>query len=446
MSGPKIVRIVTPEERRIIKQKWLSRLQSKIAGIKEYALANDALSENLKESLEETLKYYQSISEDEYSKIEEEVPNQLRFLEEEKKNLVKKVVEKRSSQWDRYKSLKSRHNEIRSLLINKNIEFEDCEEPSVVSEEKLKNYSEKIEGLYKTLKDAVFSSPELTDYQIEIQRRLSTGNSLLSVEEWSSNQPKVISRLKKLEGTLKEMHVNGLSQEKIKEFIQRCNLLDEKDSKYLLLLDSLIIEVANFTKDQLELEKVKEALNDAIIQLEGLGIELKFIGKWKDQLKSDNLTQLQETLDKANRLYDEESQRIISEAKREAVKRALIKTGYKVNDSMKTAWVENGRLVVKKAKNSLYGVEFMNPKDMSRIQARVVADENRKNERSFELDKNQEEIWCDELDVIKEVLASEDLSIIIEKMQKPGAVKLKEVILDESYQKSHRTVKKSKGL
>ncbi|WP_282085183.1 hypothetical protein [Aquimarina algiphila] len=446
MSGPKVVRIVTPEERRIIKQKWLTSLRSKIEDIKEYALKHGVLDEDLSMSLEETLQHYQSISEDDYSKIEREVPGQIQYLEKEKKNLVQKVVKQRASKWETYKNLKSTHNELRFLLQKKKIEFEDFKEPLVISEAEIEQYSQKTDGLYKTLKDVAFNEQKLTDEQIEIQKRLSAGNSLLSVKEWGSNLPKVLSRLKKLENTLKEMYVQGFSQDKTQEFIQRCNALNDKDVNYPLLIDSLIIEAAAFTKTQLELNDIKEALKNAIAQLETLALEIKFIKKWKELLKSDNLVKLQEALERATHLYKEESQKIIVETRRVAIKKALKSAGYEVNDSMETAWVENGRLVVKKAKNSLYGVEFMSPKNLSRIQARIVADENRKNERTPNLDKNQEEIWCDEFDEIKEILESEDLSIIIDKMQEPGAIKLKEVNLDDGYHQSSRSVRRGKQL
>ena len=47
MSGPKVVRIVTPEERKLIKLRWLTSLRNKGADIKKYASQHDVLDENL---------------------------------------------------------------------------------------------------------------------------------------------------------------------------------------------------------------------------------------------------------------------------------------------------------------------------------------------------------------------------------------------------------------
>ena len=62
MSGPKVVRIVTPQERQIIKNRWLSRLAQEVQKTKEYAQKNAILDENLKKELEKRIKFYENLS------------------------------------------------------------------------------------------------------------------------------------------------------------------------------------------------------------------------------------------------------------------------------------------------------------------------------------------------------------------------------------------------
>lgn len=444
MSGPKVVRIVTPAERKLIKQRWLTRLKNKIEQVKAYAIKHNMFKEELQAALNETLEYYQNISEDDYRKIEREVSGQIEFLDKEKKNLVKKVVKIRTSKWESFKNLKSTHNELRFLLKKKSIDFQDFDTPSSINE--IEEYREKVDYLYSLLKEASFDSQTLTDEQKAIQKRLSSGDSLLSVQEWHSNRPKVISRLKKLENVLKEMYISEISQNKIQEFMDRCAELDEEAPNYDLLLDSLTIQVAEFSKNQLALREAKEELKTAIDQLESLELNLSFIDKWTVLLNSDNLDAIKDSLEKAQYLYAEISEKIIVEARQKAIKKALQDAGYEINNTMETAWVENGSLVVKKAKSSLYGVEFMSPKNLSRIQARVVADKNRNHERSQDLDKNQEETWCDEFHDIKAILENQNLSIVVDKAEEAGIVKLKEVALGNDFVKREIQTKKIKKL
>ncbi|MEH6658047.1 hypothetical protein [Leeuwenhoekiella marinoflava] len=445
MSGPKVVRIVTPQERRIIKNRWISHLTKAIVKMEAFARENGLFDDDLKKGLTETLAHYESLPAGDYQKIESEIPEQISYINKEHKKLKKRVIAKRTSDWELFKNLKSTHNELIALLSAKNITFENFSQPSVISKEHLKSYQVQIDGLYYLLlKESSTSVNKLSIEQMEIQQRLSKGDSMLSVSAWKSHLPKTQSRLTKLEKTLEDMYVHDISQEKIQALIARCALLDENAENYAVQLDSLILDAADFSRNERALREVREKLSDALRLIKTLGKDFNFIPHWEAKLQSVDLQDILQTAEKAEEFYEQVSEDLIFQAKRKAIRTALEKSGYEINDSMETAWVENGRLVVKKAANSLYGVEFMSPKNLSRIQARVVADEQRSNERSPSLDKKQEEIWCDDFDAIRSFLTNDDLDIIIDKMQDPGAVKLKEVPLNSGYDTRKQIIKNKK--
>ena len=446
MSGPKVVRIVTPEERQIIKTRWLTRLQHAIENFKEYAEKNDVLNNELIDGLEETMAHYQAISAEDYEKIEREVPSQIEYLEAEKGKLVKKVSKDKTTTWNRYRQLKSTHGELQKLLNEKNISFEAIVEPNMITKDSIANFSRQVDAIYDQLKASLNQEASLTAEQKELQMRLSTGDSLLLVEDWSKNIPKELNRQQKFEQTLRELYIDDVSQNKIQDLLNRASQLNQKDSYYIMQLDSLILEAATYHKDQLELRTSKQELSEALQQLKGLNRELSLIIKWESLLTFNNTENIQEATQKANQLYEQLSETIIVETRRAAIKKALIKAGYEVNDSMETAWVENGRLVVKKVKNSLYGVEFMSPKNLSKIQARVVADEDRSKERTQSLDTHQEQIWCDDFIEIKEVLENEQLSIRVEKAHPVGTIPLKEVKLDSGFRRNTQSIKNKRTL
>lgn len=446
MSGPKVVRIVTPEERRIIKSRCLSRLKHKVEHLKTEAKKHEVLDEELMMALDEMMSHYEIISENDYQKIEREIPAQIAYLENEEKKLVKKITEQRVSIWERYKNTKSTHRELRRLLKEKNIAFEDCETPICITNETVTQYQQQVEILYETLKQVMNASETLTIEQQEIQLRLFANDSLLTVQEWRLDKPEEWNRIEKFEKTLKELYVDALSNDKIQEFLYRSAALDQNSSQYVMLLDSLILEAATYHKEQLELKAAKKILQERLAELQTLETELKVIETWYELLETDKVLIIKETSEKAQELYQLLSENKIVEARRAAIKKALIKAGYEVNDSMETAWVENGKLVVKKAENSLYGVEFMSPKNLARIQARVVVDQQRSQERTPNLDKHQEEIWCAEFDEIRHVLESENLSIQIDTSQEPGAIQLKEILLNTGFEQNRQIVKKKRTL
>ena len=444
MSGPKVIRIVTPEERQMIKTRWLTRLRSTIERFKNYAQKNGLLNDEMINGLVENMAHYEAISADNYEKIEREVPNQIKYLESEKSKLVKKVSKEKTTTWNNYLQLKNTYTELQKLLREKNISFTAIDEPKLVSKESIAIFREQVDSLYNQLKAAFHQQGSLTDEQKEIQKRLLAGDSLLSMEAWSTNIPKELSRQQKFEQTIRDLFIDDLSQDKVHEFLQRSNQLDKSDAYYTMQLDSLILEAATFHKEQLELRKVKQELSEALQQLKGINQELTVMVKWELLLDSDKTEDIQKATEKAEQLYEYLLETTIVETRRAAIKKALTKSGYEVNDSMETAWVENGRLVVKKAKNSLYGVEFISPRDLSRIQARVVADEERSQERSASLDKHQEEIWCDNFTAIRKILESENLSILIEKAHAVGAIPIKEVKLESGFARNNQSTQKKK--
>ncbi|WP_124980502.1 V-type ATP synthase subunit I domain-containing protein [Nonlabens xiamenensis] len=446
MSGPKVVRVVTPKEREIIKNRWLTQLGRTIQQFKSYAQKNGVLDQELSQGLEETLAHYQAIPAEDYQRIEREVPNQINFLKAEKAKLVKKVNKEKTNIWNEYRQLKSTEVELKKMLLERNISFESIDQPSVITKKNLAQYSRQIDAMYDKLKEALNHKSSLTAEQQEIQKRLSAGDSLLSVKEWPKELPMASSREQKLEQTLRELFLEDIAQDKIQEFIDRVEQLHQNDQGYDLQLDSIILEAATFQKEQVELRIAEQALSEALDQLKQINEKLTIISKWESLLQQEDIKQIKNATTKANQLYKNTTELIIVEARRTAIKMALTKAGYEVNDSMETAWVENGRLVVKKATNSLYGIEFMNPKNLSKIQARVVADEDRTQERSQSQDLHQEEIWCDEFSEIKEILERENLSIHIEKAMAVGAIPIKEVKLEGSFKKSSSTVKKKKTL
>lgn len=444
MSGPKVVRIVTPQERQIIKDRWLSQLAFALKRTEDYARKNNLLDNDLEKGLSETHEHYANLSVDDYLKIEREVPQQIEYLNTELKKLKKRVASERTSDWDRFKNLKSTHNELKALSIEKNIAFEAFNAPLSIKKNNLKTYQAQIDNLYELLQKSISKTDELSEEQLAMQERLSQGDSMLSVTAWKVKLPGTKTRLKKLEDTLKEMHVHEMSQEKIQALIDRCGQLDSKQTNYDLQLDSLIIDAADLTKNELALREARENLSNSLLLIQTLGEDYKFVAQWKEKIQNSTLEDLLETAAKARKFYETTSENRIVEARRKAIRSALEKAGYTINDSMQTAWVENGRLIVKKATNSLYGIEIMSPTNLSRIQARVVADENRSNERSPSLDKNEEEVWCDNIDEIKSLFANEDLEIIIDKMEEPGAIPLKEVPLNSGYAARNQNIEKKR--
>ena len=83
-------------------------------------------------------------------------------------------------------------------------------------------------------------------------------------------------------------------------------------------------------------------------------------------------------------------------ARRRAVLQGLASLGYEVTKGMATAWVEGGRVVLRKAANRDYGVELAGGAKSDRLQVRAVGFGSPGAVRDTSRDRDMETIWCDE--------------------------------------------------
>jgi hypothetical protein len=131
-----------------------------------------------------------------------------------------------------------------------------------------------------------------------------------------------------------------------------------------------------------------------------------------------------------------ENRREDAEAQRVAVLGALVELGYEVREGMATAWTEDGRVVVHKPGESVYGVEVSAPSVGNALQVRVVA----KGEvsRSKQRDKEVEETWCGEFSRLRALLAEEGFSTELKQAHAPGELAIKTIAGGESKAEQER--------
>jgi hypothetical protein len=119
-----------------------------------------------------------------------------------------------------------------------------------------------------------------------------------------------------------------------------------------------------------------------------------------------------------------------AQARRQAVLKGLASLGYQVNEGMETAWVKEGRLVLKKTSQPGYGVELGGKGESDRLQIRTVAFRNQTTAGDLPRDRDAETIWCTELTRLEEQFAASGGGIIIERAVPAGVTPLK--LVEES--------------
>jgi hypothetical protein len=127
----------------------------------------------------------------------------------------------------------------------------------------------------------------------------------------------------------------------------------------------------------------------------------------------------------ADVLIAEEVHVLAAAARRHAVLQGLASLGYEVKEGMVTAWVEGGRVVLRKAANPDYGVELSGGMQSDRLQVRAVGFGVPQMARNAARDRDMETVWCGEFEKLQALVARNGGSVDIETGLPAGAVPIK---------------------
>lgn len=112
-------------------------------------------------------------------------------------------------------------------------------------------------------------------------------------------------------------------------------------------------------------------------------------------------------------------------ARRAAVLEGLTGLGYEVAEGMRTAWAQDGRLVLRSASRPDYGVEVNAAGE--RMQMRPVAFDAGGVGPDPSRDRDAETIWCGDVSALQETLGNAGGGLVIEKSLPIGATPLKRI-------------------
>ena len=145
-------------------------------------------------------------------------------------------------------------------------------------------------------------------------------------------------------------------------------------------------------------------------------------------------------------LIEAEVRSIAAEERRRAVLEGLAILGYEVSEGMATAWVKDGRIVLRRAANPSYGVELLGGEQADLLQVRAIGIGNPAETRDTVRDRDMETIWCGEFERLKSLVAKNGGSVSVETARPAGQFPLKVVLGPTLSQdsdvvdRSHRTL------
>jgi len=273
-----------------------------------------------------------------------------------------------------------------------------------------------------------------TDAQRQLADSLTTGDATQSLAEWATRRATETSddsndRLQRL---IAEVEVLDAT-EAGRPLLARANAVRHESDGHLRAMktDSLLLEWAKRRRSisaesqlALRVRKVVMALGrleDGRAKAIGLRLAVKGVGTSETEV----------AVAEAEAYLAEQARMAAAVQRRQAVLRGLASIGYEVGAELVTASPAGGRLVIRKPDRPSYGVEVLAPEGANRLQVKVVAIAGSGISRDPVRNRDAETLWCSDFSRLQELLRRDGTELVVEKALGVGAVPLSEVSLGE---------------
>jgi hypothetical protein len=430
MSGPKAFRIVTRAEIMTICRRSLARLDAAIEDWISRGQRNGTID---KADIDKVVARRDALrgllSADKFVELQKQIPAEISYLQADAERRAEKAAEMEAQSKRTMRRMKGTAQALLASLESSGIQI-----PHQIREElaSSRTPSERLEGAINQAFLMLHSAPEtkgVSELQRDIANRLGSGEKRMSLGEWASQQASITEdqALLRVDGFLGELRGLGIDPSPFSARISSLEL--ESPARRTLLADSLLLDLATAVKNGREHMRLQSDLRARHAELsemkspEAASLRSE-IGQSLSTVSDGNAAEL---LRRADFLIEAEVQLMAAEERRRAVLEGLAALGYEVSEGMETAWVDGGRVVLRKAANPGYGVELSGGSKSDLLQVRAVAFGNSTDARDTTRDRDIETIWCGEFTRLQSLIAKDGGSLAIEHARPIGQFPLKMV-------------------
>lgn len=453
MSGPKVVRVVTREERIENCQGLLAQLDAAIRTLKADAIRlDDPEGEGLARSTVRRDAILELVRTDNFDQAEVQIRQEIGFISSKRREAIERAasaaaVARRQLSRQRHaattliKELERRAPEAHAELA--------ADLRQIASQTKATITAESMLAKSMLALSQAAPAAHLSEEQQALARSLqATQDPDIGGNGWQSLAAQD-KRVVDLQHRLGQIDVLKNSEATV-AFSQRLDVLElEADGPVRTMkLDALVIEVAAAVDALRRLSGLIEAAQAALAEIEVLGslTELASMHKALEAAIAapDEMRLTKVTADAAQAVGLARAARAAM-SRREAILAGLATLGYQVNDNMATAWVDEGRVVLRKADADTHGLEIASAPDAQRLQVRAVAFSSG---LAATAHLAAETAWCGDFSRLQEHLRQDAGDLAIERALPVGAVPLKVVQAPTDAQEgaaAARTLKKNQA-
>jgi hypothetical protein len=431
MSGPKVIRIVTRDEIIALCEGYLIRLNTAVEEWLRVGRRNDTLTEvEIAATRARQAGLRRLLEEDSFVELQKAVPDEIHFLTGDQETRLTRAAAENAKARSVQRQTEAAAVAVVKALEQKGVSVPDDLRSSL--QEAAAGHAEGATAITKAF--ALLSAQEtsaVSDHQRELAEKHRDEDDRRTFNDWLAvNLPAGDDEeLTRLNLRVAELAVI-LGESATAEFDTRLRRLfsDEPLPNRALLVDSLELDLVQAVTKAREREALQLRLRMLAGQLSGLNLE---------NSKQFSLTITAQLNEPSNLLIklEKEAQVILAQAReetaaqsrRQAVLEGLAKLGYQVSESLETAWVQNGRVVIKRASQPGYGLELSGKIEGGRVQMRTVAIRNSGSSVDSARDKDAETIFCSDVSTLQKKFGEEGGEIFIERALAIGATPLKTV-------------------
>ncbi len=430
MSGPKVVRVVTREERVSICVGLLARLRAALDEWERVGRRNNTITDHDVNQMHARYQEFEkALAADRFDNLQRKIPADITFVQQDQEKRLADAIDR---------EVRARRSERRKGRVAAEVlaalERSDVVVPSSLRDALMRGAAGDSESETAIRQGMALLRPpdemEVTKDQKALAERLKDGNDRQTFADWLSNhegsvgteESKIERQLAELSGVLGP----GAEAAFAKKLGEALN--ETLASRRALLMDSLIVEAA---------QAVRDARRRVLLQarLRAIAAEFQQLGNDGGRQRSaDILSAVEGTTDVLTRVEEQATTdldgiraRAAASARRAAVLKGLAALGYQVTEDLETAWVQAGHVVVKRATQPGYGVELAGNPDAGRLQVRVVAFRSATTNPDRVRDEDAERLWCADLVNLQKSISAAGGGLAVERSLAIGAAPLKTV-------------------
>ncbi len=282
-----------------------------------------------------------------------------------------------------------------------------------------------LEAVGSLGEDPAELSVDLSPKQLRLLAQLKNGAPASEIRKWSPAEEddprwgRLETRLTELE--LYHPQALGGFADRLAELKKRAGADD-----YDLLLDSLILDVAETAARQRQVEEELDQLNVLLSDIKNRRIPApKEISRLKPrELAAEKPDELSQVLVEVKCLVEEYDKQTMADLNRKRILQGLSELGYEVNENMAALWQEKGRLIIRDSSFPDYGIE-LGGEINKRLQFRPVALSGEADERH---DLEMEFEWCDKFKLLSRRLQRQGTELVVEQLVEPGLSPTKRIV------------------